>query len=454
MSAPPEQKLHTRTCYLTVNIERFVRHPPLIRGRREKDFIVPLKPETSRQAKIATEPPARKVPKIVIASLIGAAALPPLAIDMYLPSLPEIGETFNAPASLTQWTLTIFLLTLGLGQLIAGPLSDAIGRRKPMLVGLVLFIAGSVLAAVAPSITVLLVARFLQGLGGSMAVVVANSSVRDYASGASATRLYALLMSATAIAPVIAPTIGGYLDAIFGWRGVFATLAILGVALILSVMFGLRESLPSAKRAPMAFGPTFRGFGALLTNPAFLLPAAALIAMFGLLFSYIGGSSYIYQDEFGLSPTTFGLVFGASGLALMLGSLLVNRLSRRFSTLSIGLFGHTLVLIAGAGAIVSTATDAEFSVLLTCIITILFGLGLCDPVQMGAAMSAPDRGAGQAASLLGSVQFVLVLGAGATAIAGFTAEAGTFSWTLLLAGWAVIGMILALAHWRFGATRA
>ncbi len=134
---------------------------------------------------------ARPTAPIMLA-LIGAVALPPLAIDMYLPSLPEISEVFSAPVGISQLTLTSFLLMLGIGQLVAGPpLSDAVGRRRPLILGLMIFIAGSVLAALSPSIGVLLAARIIQGVGGSLAVVVANSSVRDLSSGDGATRLYA-----------------------------------------------------------------------------------------------------------------------------------------------------------------------------------------------------------------------------------------------------------------------
>ena len=171
----------------------------------------------------------------IVTVLMGAMALPSLAIDMYLPSLPEISAVFGVHVGITQLTLTLFLVMLGIGQLVAGPVSDAVGRRGPLLAGCAIFVAGSVLAALSPGIGTLIAARLLQGAGGSLVVVVANSSVRDLSSGEGTTKLYALMMGVVGIAPILAPTFGGYLDVAFGWRSVFWLLTGLGAVLIVGV---------------------------------------------------------------------------------------------------------------------------------------------------------------------------------------------------------------------------
>ena len=387
-----------------------------------------------------------KIPAAVVFALTGAAALPPLAIDMYLSSMPEISEVFGVPVGVSQLTLTLFLLVLGVGQLVAGPITDAVGRKKPLIIGLSVFVVGSVLAAVAPTMVVLLAARLIQGAGGAIAVVVANSSVRDHASGAAATRLYAVLMSVVAIAPIVAPTVGGFIDTFLGWRAVFWVLAGIGAVLALGSALLLDESLPAARRTPLALKSAFGEYGRLLTSRAFVLPAAALAAMFCMLFSYIGGSSYVYQNHYGLNASTFGVVFGASGVAMLVGSVLVNRLTGRFSSRTFAVTGTLVALLGVAGAALAVAANAPFGLLIAGIVTAVLGLGLCNPALMGQAMSASPHSSGQAAAVLGGAQFVL--GAAATVIVGPLAEASALAWTLALVVFAALGSTLALVARR------
>ena len=382
----------------------------------------------------------------IVTVLMGAMALPSLAIDMYLPSLPEISAVFGVHVGITQLTLTLFLVMLGIGQLVAGPVSDAVGRRGPLLAGCVIFVAGSVLAALSPGIGTLIAARLLQGAGGSLVVVVANSSVRDLSSGEGTTQLYALMMGVVGIAPILAPTIGGYLDVAFGWRSVFWLLTGLGAVLIVGVLALLPETLPPGGRSPLRLGATFATYRDLVRNPGFAYPAVALIAMFGLLFSYIGGSSYVYQGAFGLTPSAFGLAFGACGVAMMFATLAVHRLAARFGSVRLALAGGTIALAGSLGAAVLVVANAPFAGFLAAIVAVAFGIGLTEPALMGRAMAAPKRGTGQAAALLGSAQFLL--GAAATAIAGIVAAQGALPWTLLLALFAAVVLALTWAGAR------
>ncbi|MGE2716240.1 MFS transporter [Mycolicibacterium litorale] len=199
-------------------------------------------------------------PRSFTLTLALIVALGSFAIDMYLASLPAIVDEFGASPSLIQWTLTGYLLVLGAGQLIAGPVTDTVGRRRPLLVGLMLFTAGSLMAAVAPTAWALVIARVLQATGGAVAVVVANSSVRDRAQGETATRLYALLLMISAVAPVMAPSVGGVIEEFFGWRSVFIALTGVGIMAIIATVRLLPESLPAAGRVSLRFGYVLRGY--------------------------------------------------------------------------------------------------------------------------------------------------------------------------------------------------
>lgn len=391
---------------------------------------------------LRTVPEGRAYARLV-APLVPVVILPPLAIDMYLVSLPEITELFDVPVGLSQLSLTGFLLMLGLGQLLAGPLTDAMGRRTPMLVGLAVFVVGSVIAAVATTMTVFILARLLQGAGGATAVVVAYSAVRDLTSGAAATRVYALFAGVGAAAPIIAPAIGGVINVTLGWRAIFWVLAATGTALLTLAGSSLRESLPRDLRTPFRTSTSMRGYLPLVASRQFRLPALALAAMFGFLFAYIGGAVYVYQGEFGLDAATFGLVFGATGATMLVSAVLVNRLSSRVPSEAFGLTGTILALGGSVGAAVVVAASAPFPWLVVLLAVALLGLGLCEPAFVGTAMTAAPHGAGRAAALLGSTRYVL--GAGTTLLAGPLAASSALAWTLCLVVCALLALILALA---------
>ncbi|MGO1600379.1 MAG: MFS transporter [Brachybacterium sp.] len=263
-------------------------------------------------------------------------------------------------------------------------------------------------------------------------------------------RRWGVRRATVGIAPVLAPTLGGFVDSMLGWRAVFWILALLGVLLTGLVLTMVPESLAPQRRTPLRLGAAFSVYADFARNPRFTVPAVAMIALLGLLFAYIGGASYVYQGDYGLSPGIFGLAFGASGVAMLLATLLVSRLSTRFSAASLALTGGAVATSGALGSIVAALTGAPFPALLGSIMVLVFGLGISEPVLMGEAMNASDTGSGQAAALLGAAQFLL--GAVATVIAGIVAAAGPLPWTLLLAGFAVLSLALVLLGLR--ATRS
>lgn len=251
---------------------------------------------------------------LVLGALI---ALGPLTIDMYLPALPAITAAFATTEAATQLTLTGTLAGLALGQLLIGPLSDALGRRRPLIAGVVLHVLASGAAAIAPNILVLGALRVLQGVGCAAAVVVAMAIVRDLFTGVAAATLLSRLMLVMGAAPVLAPTLGSQVLRVTDWRGIFVVLAALGVGLVALAVVGLQETLPPSRRRPGGVRATLGAYRTLLRDRTFV----GLVVVAGLsmaaLFGYVAGSSFVFQGQYGMDEQTFGLVFGAGAIGLI-----------------------------------------------------------------------------------------------------------------------------------------
>jgi len=292
-------------------------------------------PERLRDTTLSTPPrgdvmPAR--PRLRLVLVLGfMIALGPLTIDMYLPSLPTITADLQSSAAAVQLTLTGTLAGLALGQLLIGPLSDAVGRRTPLLAGIGLHILASVICVIAPNLAVLGTLRVLQGLGAAAAMVVAMAIVRDLFSGLAAANLLSRLMLVMGAAPILAPTLGGIVLSWTSWRGVFVVLAVFGIAIITVAALWLPETLPAARRRNGGVVGTVRDYAGLLSDRAFV----GLILVAGLsmaaLFAYVSGSSFVFQDQYGLSEQQFGIVFGAGAAGLITATQLNVRLLRRWS---------------------------------------------------------------------------------------------------------------------------
>lgn len=364
------------------------------------------------------------------ASLAVIGALGPSAVDMYLASLPEIAHEYASSYASVQLTLTVFLLAMGAGQLVFGPVVDTLGRRRPLLVGLLIFILSSSMAALAPSLEWLLVARFVQGLGSALTLVVIMSMVRDVAEGARAAQIFALLMTIEGLAPVLAPALGGFLSVHFGWRAIMVVLALLGAAVLLNSFVTLKETLPANKRAEWQPRTIMRTYAYISRDPDFLRPALALAAVFFFLFAYIGGAAFVYQTHFCLSATTFGSVFGATGIAILLGAITAGRQVSRFGLSALALFGAGCMLMGTAVTLVFTLTGPHLIGVVAGMALSLFGLGVCETTLMSLAMASQDRALGSTAALLGAFQ--LVISSSATPLAGAAVERGVVEWALLL----------------------
>jgi DHA1 family bicyclomycin/chloramphenicol resistance-like MFS transporter len=343
---------------------------------------------------------------------------------MYLPALPAITNGLRTSSTAVQLTLTGTLLGLALGQLVIGPISDAIGRRRPLIAGLAVHVLASILCVVAPNVAVLGALRILQGLGVAAAAVVATAVVRDLFSGAAFARLFSRLMLVMGAAPILAPTLGGAVLRWTSWRGIFVALAGFGIVLVGVALFALKETLPVQRRRS---GSTLPVYGQLLRDRTFV----GLVLVAGLsmaaLFAYVAGSSFVYQEQFGLSEQQFAIAFGAGAVSLITATQLNVRLLRRHSPRRILFSALTVGSVAGLVLVGFAATGiGGLPAILAALWVVLGAGGLAIPNAPALAMSRHGEAAGTAAALLGAVQFgvgalaapaVGLLGTGATAMA-------------------------------------
>ncbi len=354
-------------------------------------------------------------------------AIGPLTIDMYLPSLPTITAELHASAAAVQLTLTGTLAGLAVGQLLIGPLSDAVGRRTPLLIGIAMHILASVFCVIAPNLAVLGTLRVLQGLGAAAAAVVAMAVVRDLFSGPAAANLLSRLMLVMGAAPILAPTLGGLVLRYTSWRGVFVVLALFGVAIITVAALGLPETQPASQRRNGGVAGTIRDYGRMFGDRPFVgLILVAGLAM-AALFAYVSGSSFVYQDEYGLSEQQFGLVFGAGAIGLITATQLNVRLLRRWTPAQILVVSLSAGAVAGLVLLLDALTGFGGLVgIMLPLWAVLAGAGLSFPNAPALALSRHGEAAGTAAALLGAVQFgvgalaaplVGVLGVGAVGMA-------------------------------------
>lgn len=342
-----------------------------------------------------------------LALTLGAfVALGPLTIDMYLPALPTIQAELATTSAVVQLTLTGTLIGLALGQLVIGPLSDALGRRRPLLIGTALHVVASLLVLVAPNIAVLGALRVLQGVGTAATAVIALAIVRDLFEGRAAATMLSRLFLVMGVAPVLAPTFGGELLRVTSWRGVFAALAVYGVLVLALGAFGLRETLPPERRRRGGVADTLHTYGRLFRDRTYV----GLILVAGLtmasLFTYVSGSSFVYQQQFGLDEQQFGMLFGAGAFWLIAATQLNPLLLRRWSPAQI-LVGGTVTGSTAGGALVLLAV-LDAGGLLGVVLPlwgVLFAAGLALPNAPALALAPYGHAAGSAAALLGAVQF-------------------------------------------------
>lgn len=369
-------------------------------------------------------------------------SLAPVATDMYLASMPDIARYLGVTYAHVQLTLSVFLMAQGAGQLLFGPITDRFGRRWPLLAGIVIFGLSSFCAGCADSLGMLLVSRFIQGLSGALLLVVCFSSVSDAASGADSAGIFAILMTIEGLAPIFAPIAGGFIDEHLGWRAVLWASSAMAALALLNSAIHLKETLPARNRIPLNPAVILKTYARIATQVRFLLPALTLSGVFFYLFAYIAGGAYLYQTVYGLRPDTFGLIFGITGGAVMLGALASNRLVRRLPVSGVALCGILLILAGTAIALISYLSVGIPGIVAGFLIA-LFGMGGSEPALVSLTMSSQKQALGFTAALMGALQ--LMLPSASTPISGYLLPISPVCWFLFLiaAGGVSLALIIA-----------
>ncbi|MFI5817948.1 multidrug effflux MFS transporter [Streptomyces rishiriensis] len=377
------------------------------------------------QAVVPAPPRGRRRTGLLVTLVLGGlTATPPLSMDLYLPALPEVTRTLHAPAATVQLTLTACLAGMALGQLVVGPMSDRWGRRRPLLAGLAVYVVATALCALAPTVEVLVAFRLLQGLAGAAGIVIARAVVRDLYDGVAMARFFSTLMLISGVAPVVAPLIGAQILRTTDWRGVFALLTVVGLLLAALVWFRLPETLPAEGRHAGGVGEALRSMRRLLSDrrfTGFLLTGGFA---FAALFAYISASPFVVQEIYGASPQTFGLLFGANSVGLVVvgqinGKILVGRV-RLDRVLAAGL--STVTLAATALLLMTTGVfgDVGLAPVAAALFVLMSAMGVTLPNAQTLALMRVRHSAGSASALLGTSSFLI--GAIATPLVGIAGE--------------------------------
>ncbi|HYG87365.1 MAG TPA: multidrug effflux MFS transporter [Azospirillum sp.] len=382
-------------------------------------------------------------PKPSVILLVAATATGPLALNIFVPSMPGLPAVFGTGHATVQLTLSLYLIGVALGQLLYGPLSDRYGRRPVLLAGLGLYVAASLACALAPSIGLLILGRVAQAVGGCAGMVIARAIVRDAWDREEAMRVLALVIAGMAVAPMVAPAIGGFLDEWFGWRASFLLLAAFGGLVWLA---GIRR-LPETHRdhtplpGPAALWAAYR---ALFGRRLFLGYALVVGWMTAGFFVFLAAAAYIMSATLHRPPSEYGLLFVLLSLGYMAGNATVSRLVGRIRLEALALAGLALS-IAGPVILAGFLAAGQFSSLTLFLPTVLlcFGNGLTIPVTMSIAVGVDLRLAGTASGLLGFVQ--MGLGAAASSAVGVF-EPGDPA--VMTAGM-LLTNLLALASWAY-----
>jgi DHA1 family bicyclomycin/chloramphenicol resistance-like MFS transporter len=360
-------------------------------------------------------PPAYTVVVLGLLTMFG-----PLSLDLYLPALPQLADDLGTSASAAQLSITACLVGLAVGQLVAGPLSDRLGRRRPLIVGLLAYVVASVACALAPSVMVLVALRLVQGLAGAAGIVISRAIARDLYSGRELMIFFSRLLLIAGLAPVVAPILGGQLSRIMSWRGIFGVLAGFGAVLLLAGWFGLRETLPPERRIVGGFHLTLQGYNTLVHDRFFVGCALSSGLAGASMFAYIAGSTFVLQRIYGMSPQAFSLVFGCISLGLVAAAQGGARLALVWPLTRVLALGLTINLTGATALLVTVITGLPLAALIGALVIMVCAVGVIFPTANALAMADYPDLAGTASSLQGLSQFAF--GAVAAPLVGIAGE--------------------------------
>lgn len=381
----------------------------------------------------------RRSRMILIAFLGIMSAMAPLATDMYLPALPELSAEFSASTSATQLTLTMTLLGMAVGQIFLGPLSDMYGRKRPLFAGMVAFALVSAGCFYASSIEPFLALRFLQGFAGASGLVISRAIARDVAEGVELTRFMAILMLVNGLAPILAPVAGGQILAFSSWRIIFAVLAVIGVLLAVWTL-KTRETLAKEERQKN-MAASFHAFPALLRDRYFFGHCLVQCFVFASFFSYIAGSSFVFQNIYGISAQGYSLIFGGIGTGLFLVGGLPARLAGHVKDVTM-LKASLLVPLVGSSLLLAAFLTgfAPLALVIVLLFITIVPLSVMGTASFSLALSRQGRNAGAASALIGF--FSMALGGVMMPLVGIAGDATAIPMAgLMLAGYTLGALV-------------
>ena len=345
-------------------------------------------------------------------------AMAPLATDMYLPALPTVQVDFGITASLAQMTLTMTMIGMALGQIFAGPISDRYGRKWPLTAGMVVFTLSTVGCVWAQDIMVFLFFRFISGFAGASGIVIAKAIARDVCQGPELTKFFAMLMMVNGLAPIIAPVIGGQILLYTSWRGVFVVLVAIGIFQLIATLI-YKETLPQDQRLA-GLRESFAKFPMLLKNRYFLGHCLVQCFVFGAFFSYLAGSSFVFQNIFQVSPQMFSLIFGGIGAGLLLSGALPARLAGRVDDVKMLHISLLVPLIGSVLLLLAFSAGMGMAIILPVLFLTIVPLSVMGAASFSLALSRQGKNAGSASALIGF--FSMILGGCMMPLVGIAGE--------------------------------
>ena len=364
---------------------------------------------------MATDPRSRLWLTIFLGVM---TAIAPLSTDMYLPALPEVQADFGVSTSLVQLTLTMTTLGMALGQILAGPLSDLVGRRRPLFVGMLVFIGATLGCVLAEDIYLFLFFRFCAGFAGASGIVIARAIARDVCEGAELTRFFAVLMMVNGFAPIIAPVIGGQILLFASWRATFVLLTLVGVFLAGAALI-YQETLPQeARSANMT--DSLKIFPILLRDRYFLGHCLLQCFVFGAFFSYLSGSSFVFQNVYAGSPQVYSMIFAVIGAGLLLAGVLPARLAGRVPDVVMLKYAVLVPLFGSILLLAGFCLSAPLAVILVVLFLTIVPLSVMGAASFSLALSRQGKNAGSASALIGC--FSMLLGACMMPVVGIAGD--------------------------------
>ena len=329
-------------------------------------------------------------------------AFGPFVTDFYLPFLPEMARSFLCSPSAVATSLTAGMIGLGAGQILIGPLSDKYGRKRLLVLSMILFALTSLGCILSPTITVFNVMRVLQGIAGAGGVVLSKSIATDMYEGRQLANFLAILGAINGIVPVLAPMLGGMLSNFINWESIFCLLMALGIILTFCCL-RLRESLPAARRSRKPLASSYANLFRVFHNKRFTLSTLAIMSCFFTFFAYISASPFLFQNHYGLNAFQFGLCFGMNAFFIGLGTLLSARFHHANTALK---WASIDLMIAAVLVALCQVLDAPLAVLMPCYIYMMISFGMMQPVSTAIAMDSERDNAGAASAIFGASSFV------------------------------------------------